>query len=64
MFNTKCQYAPKCEAYRDDSYTCIRRFDKYYCGIYKLFAENKIEIYTAGAISTNLVTQECINRLR
>ena len=38
----------------------IRHFDKYYCGIYKLFVEDKIKIYTTSAISPNLVTQERI----
>ena len=60
MLKTKCQYALKCGAYSDDSYTCIKHFDKYYCGIYKLFAESEIKIYTTCAISPNLVTQERI----
>ena len=60
MLKTKCQYALKCEAYSDYSYICIRQFDKYYCGVYKLFAESKIKIYGACAISPNSVTQERI----
>jgi len=35
MFDLKCEYALRCSAYRDNSYTCIKACDKYYCGIYR-----------------------------
>jgi hypothetical protein len=47
-------------AYKNRLKHQMHYFDKYYCGIYKLFVESKIKIYTACAISPNLVTQERI----
>jgi len=45
MLKNKCEYASKCTAYRDDSYTCTKELDKCFCGIYKQFAQGKIKIY-------------------
>jgi hypothetical protein len=45
MSDIKCEYALKCAAYRDNSYTCTKAFDKRYCGIYRQFISGAIKIY-------------------
>jgi hypothetical protein len=45
MFRTKCEYALKCAAYRDNSYTCTKELDKCYCGIFRQFAQGIIKAY-------------------
>lgn len=45
MLYIKCKYALSCAAYRDDSYTCTKASDKYYCGIYRQFLGGAIKIY-------------------
>ena len=59
LFKTKCQYALKCEAYRDSSYTCTKELEKHYCGIYRLFVQNAIQKYTISESSPNRTSQEC-----
>lgn len=49
LFKTKCKYSLKCDAYRENSYTCTKELEKSYCGIYCLFAKNSIQAYTIGA---------------
>jgi hypothetical protein len=46
IFKTKCGYASKCGAYRDNSTTCTKESDKHFCGIYKQFEQKTIEMYT------------------
>jgi hypothetical protein len=46
ILKTKCGYASKCGAYRDNSITCTKESDKHFCGIYKQFEQKTIEIYT------------------
>ncbi len=58
LFKTKCKYALKCDAYRDNSYTCTKGVDKSYCGIYRLFVQNAIQIYTISANAPNNASQE------
>jgi hypothetical protein len=58
LFKTKCKYALKCEAYRDNSYTCTKPLDKSYCGIYRLFVRNTIKVYTIGANIPNSTLKE------
>jgi len=45
MSDIRCEYALKCDAYRDNSYTCTKAFDKRYCGIYRQFISGAIKIY-------------------
>ncbi len=45
MSDIKCEYALRCAAYRDNSYTCTKAFDKCYCGIYRQFISGEIIIY-------------------
>jgi hypothetical protein len=45
MPDIKCEYALRCAAYRDNSYTCTKAFDKRYCGIYRQFISGAIKIY-------------------
>jgi len=45
MFNIKCKYASKCAAYRDNSYTCTKAFEKSYCGVYRKFKIGAIKTY-------------------
>ena len=58
LFNTKCKYALKCDGYRDNSYTCTKELDKRHCGIYRLFVQNAIQMYTISASSPNRASQE------
>lgn len=44
MVYIECKYALSCAAYRDDSYTCTKDSDKYYCGIYRQFICRAIKI--------------------
>ena len=60
LFKTKCKYALKCDAYRDNSYTCTKEVDKHYCGIYRLFVQNAIQMYTISASAPNRTTQKHI----
>jgi hypothetical protein len=59
LFKTKCKYALKCEAYRDNSYTCTKELDKRYCGIYRLFVQNTIQVYTTNASASSRALNEC-----
>jgi hypothetical protein len=45
MIDTKCEYASKCTAYRETSYTCTKELNKQYCGIYRQFVKGTIKIY-------------------
>jgi hypothetical protein len=45
MSKIKCEYALRCDAYRDDSYTCTKEVNKGYCGIYRQFISGVIKIY-------------------
>lgn len=45
MFNIKCKYALRCAAYRENSYTCTKAFEKSYCGVYRKFKSGAIKIY-------------------
>jgi hypothetical protein len=45
MPDIKCEYAFKCGAYRDNSFTCTKAFDKRYCGIYRQFISGAIKRY-------------------
>jgi hypothetical protein len=58
LFKTKCKYALKCDAYRDSSYTCTKELDKRYCGVYRLFVQNAIQMYTINASAPNRALQE------
>ena len=60
LFKTKCKYALKCDAYRDNSYTCTKELDKIHCGIYRLFVQNAIQMYTISASAPNRASQERI----
>jgi hypothetical protein len=44
MFDIKCEYALRCSAYRNNSYTCKKAFDKRYCGIYRKLRGEATEI--------------------
>ncbi len=45
MSDTICEYALRCDAYRKNSFTCTKAFDKRYCGIYRQFINGDIKIY-------------------
>jgi hypothetical protein len=46
--DSKCEYIPRCAAYQDDSSTCTKSPNGY-CGIYRQFEEQTIEIYTGNS---------------
>lgn len=39
IFDTKCEYIPRCASYKNNSHTCTKELDKCYCGIYKQFLQ-------------------------
>ena len=45
--DSKCEYISRCAAYQDDSSTCTKS-PYSYCGIYRQFEQQTIEIYTGN----------------